>query len=222
MGIGMTSLALESGFYPVGIDETDTWWLWPALMRQYNGNGYKATDVFYCPQADEITRWNVAFGSGLPADAGYQNDEVRLRQNRGGGTPSLFSYGYNVWGAFTEQFPNTGLGVYRSHPTHGETKYDAVIMPSNMIALGDSNYNEDLSWSAFIGMYRPGQYPSEIHAGTANLLFADGHVQNMRREELITSPDYTGDDDIIRKWNITNRSNFENDPRGSRPGGRGR
>ena len=83
------------------------------------------------------------------------------------------SYGYNVWGAFAGNNPNTGLGVYLGDPIWGETKETAVVKPSEMIALGDSNWDlkqkGDPNWSGFIGMYEERQWPLELHNKRAEI-----------------------------------------------------
>jgi len=90
------------------------------------------------------------------------------------------SYGYNVWGAFSHQTPNLGLGVFWAKIC-GETKEAEVVKPSEMIALGDSNWDVtrkgDTNWSGFIGMYEERQWPLEMHKGRAEIIFCDGHVQ---------------------------------------------
>ena len=59
--------------------------------------------------------------------------------------------------------PNQGMGVYKGHATWGETKPSQVKVPSEMIALGDSNWDlkrkGDRNWSGFIGMYEERQWP---------------------------------------------------------------
>jgi prepilin-type processing-associated H-X9-DG protein len=169
----------------VGINrDTANAWIWPALLRNYIGMGDNV-ELFKCPSAPLEAQWKVEFGSGLPASDGYLADEMRLRP---GGT-SFMSYGYNVWGGWAGQVPNTGLGVYKGDPVYGGAKEATVRVPTDMIAIGDSNWdlekNGDRDWSGFIGMYAERQWPLEIHNNRANILFADGHVQALPRTEMI-------------------------------------
>jgi len=165
MGLATITYIMDHGVYPVGIDGGDgAAWIWPALLRSSMYGGQN-TDVFRCPAAPPQSQWVPKFGSGAAAKLGYLKDEVRLRP---GGT-FFMSYGYNVWGAFAGQTPNTGLGVYLGDPVWGETKEASVKNPSEMISFGDSNWDVkkkgDRDWSGFIGMYEERQWPLEIHAG---------------------------------------------------------
>ena len=201
IGMGILLYLSDCGYYPQGIMANGTTWLWPAQMRKGCGAGLN-TKIFRCPQANDKAEWKVTYGSGLPAYGGYEFDEVRL--SSGGG--SFLSYGYNVWGAFVGQNPNTGLGVYEgTNPANGQTSEAMVVKPTDMIALGDSNYDVTLggdpNWSGFIGMYALRQYPGELHSGKrANILFCDGHVEGKKRSELVSATDNT----IIRLWNNNN------------------
>lgn len=190
-------------YYPQGIMADGTTWLWPAQMRQGIGAG-RNTKIFRCPAVQGTNaQWNVTFGSGLPAYGGYEQDEVRLRS----GGSSFLSYGYNVWGAFVGRNPNTGLGVYEgTNPANGQTAETMVVKPTDMIALGDSNFDlalgGDPNWSGFIGIYALRQYPGELHNGKrANILFCDGHVESKTRAQLVSATDPA----IISQWNNTNQ-----------------
>ncbi len=133
MGLAMIIYIGDHGVYPVGIDGVnDAAWIWPALLRQTMYNASSSTDVFHCPAAPPTSQWIPKFGSGKPAGLGYLKDEVRLKP----GGSFFMSYGYNVWGAFAGNNPNTGLGVYLGDPIWGETKDSAVVKPSEMIAWG--------------------------------------------------------------------------------------
>ena len=201
IGMGIQLYVSDSGYYPQGIMANGSTWLWPAQMRRGAGAGLN-TKMFRCPQSSDKAEWKVTYGSGLPAYGGYEQDEVRL--SSGGG--SFLSYGYNVWGAFVGANPNTGLGVFEgTNPANGQTSEIMVRKPSNMIALGDSNYDlalgGDPNWSGFVGIYALRQYPGELHSGKrANLLFCDGHVEPKTRAQLVSATD----PDIIRQWNNTN------------------
>ena len=201
IGMGILLYISDCGYYPQGIMADGSTWLWPAQMRQGVGAGLN-TKIFRCPQSNDKAEWKVTYGSSLPAYGGYAQDEVRLRS----GGSSFLSYGYNVWGAFVGRNPNTGLGVFEgTNPANGQTSEAMVRAPSNMIALGDSNYDTafggDPNWSGYIGIYAVRQYPGELHSGRrANLLFADGHVETKERSQLVSATD----PNIIKQWNNTN------------------
>ena len=211
LGLATSVYIMDTGFYPVGIDGNDgATWIWPALLRKSMYGGQN-TAVFHCPAAPPKSQWIPTFGSGKPAKLGYLDNEVRLRP---GGT-FFMSYGYNVWGAFAGQQPNTGLGVYLGDPIWGETRESAVRNPSEMISYGDSNWDlkkkGDRDWSGFIGMYEERQWPLEIHAGRASIAFCDGHVESKRRLDLIGQlhKDKGRRQQVARLWNRDNEPHFE-------------
>jgi len=211
LGLATATYIVDHGVYPVGIDGSDgSVWIWPALLRKTMYGGQN-TAVFHCPAAPKQSQWVPKFGSGGPARLGYLKDEVRLRP---GGT-FFMSYGYNVWGAFAGQNPNTGLGVYLGDPTWGETKESAVKSPSEMISFGDSNWDlkkkGDRDWSGFIGMYEERQWPLELHANRASLVFCDGHVEAKKRIDFIgqLNKDAGRRKQVARLWNRDNEPHFE-------------
>ena len=178
--IATSNYVTEKFYYPVGIDHhadnSQRIWLWPTQLRMYtDGN----QDLFMCPKAPESTRWVYKEALGEPAFYGYKPNEMRIR-----GYSHKFSYGYNVWGAFMAQVPNTGLGVYRNDPDRDATKAERVRNPSNMIAFADSNIND--YWSGYIGPYRgPGQWPARAHLGKSAVAFCDNSARTMERADLV-------------------------------------
>jgi prepilin-type N-terminal cleavage/methylation domain-containing protein/prepilin-type processing-associated H-X9-DG protein len=212
MGLAMIIYIGDQGVYPVGIDGANAAaWIWPALLRQTMYNASSSTDLFHCPAAPPASQWIPKFGSGLPAGLGYWKDEVRLKP----GGSFFMSYGYNVWGAFAANNPNTGLGVYLGDPIWGETKESAVVKPSEMIALGDSNWDlkkaGDRDWSGFIGMYEERQWPLELHNKRAEILYCDGHVEPKRRLDMIGQlhKDFGMRQKVAIQWNRDNLPHFQ-------------
>ena len=211
LGLAMIIYTGDHGIYPVGIDAiNDTSWIWPALLRQ-TMYGSRSTEVFHCPAAPPASQWIPKFGSGLPARLGYLQNEIRLTP----GGSSFMSYGYNVWGAFAGNNPNTGLGVYLGDPIWGETKESAVVKPVEMIALGDSNWdlkkNGDRDWSGFIGMYEERQWPLELHNQRAEIFYCDGHVQSRRRLDIVGQlhKDPGLRQQVAIQWNRDHRPHFQ-------------
>ena len=188
----LTTYGDISNYYPAGLDAHPTnnerIWLWPPQLRRFT---QREQSIFRCPQAPAMAEWEYKTVAGEPAFFGYDQDEMRIR-----GYTHKFSYGYNVWGAFMMQNPNTGLGCYRDHPFLDAARVNAVRQPSDMVAFADSNLND--FWSGFIGPYRTGQWPSRIHLGNPNVAFVDGHVRIFNRTELV---DVMLSVEANRRWN---------------------
>jgi prepilin-type N-terminal cleavage/methylation domain-containing protein/prepilin-type processing-associated H-X9-DG protein len=186
MGVALPLYRSDNNdYYPCGIDSAiSSAWIWPPLLRQYTGN--KSTAVFQCPSAPPLSQWVLTFGSGQPAIDGYLQDEKHLIP----GSTNFMSYGYNVWGAVTLNTPNLGLGVYKNDPVYGSAKESSVIKPTDMIAIGDSNWdlqrNGDPNWSGFIGMYVERQWPLDLHNKRTDILFCDSHAQAVKRAFVVS------------------------------------
>lgn len=211
LGLAMIIYTGDNGVYPVGIDRANgDVWIWPSLLRE-TMHGSRSTEVFHCPSAPQAAQWIPKFGSRLPARLGYLQDEVRLIP---GGT-FFMSYGYNVWGAFDGNNPNTGLGVFLGDPIWGETREADVVKPSEMIAIGDSNWDlkkkGDPNWSGFIGMYAERQWPLELHNNRAEILYCDGHVEGKRRLDMIGQlhKDRGLRQKVATQWNRDNQPHFQ-------------
>lgn len=195
LSIAVTTYGDMNRFYPVGIDHhtnnNERIWLWPSLLRKVmNGQ----MDVFHCPQAPAETQWKYKEAPGEPAFQGYAANEMRVR-----GYTHKFSIGYNVWGAWMMQNPNTGMGVYRGHSFLDSSPVNRIRVPSDMIEFADSTI-EDF-WSGYIGPYRVGQYPSTIHFGNANVAFVDNHVELLPPEKLRDPYD----PNVNLRWNNDHR-----------------
>jgi len=199
--------------YPQGLTIGGTYWIWPSLLRTYTTRGSDA-HVFRCPSAPNSADWIPTFGSGLPAEYGYKSDEVRLAP----GGKSFMSYGDNCWGSVVE-FPVHGLGVYAGDTTPGDSpiKESSIVKPTDMIALGDSNWNVanggDPNWSGFIGAYAGRQWPLDLHDLRANIAFCDGHLQTLPRSAFVPEPPYNvrpsgGADAACALWNNDNRAHY--------------
>jgi prepilin-type processing-associated H-X9-DG protein/prepilin-type N-terminal cleavage/methylation domain-containing protein len=225
MALGGHSYAVENGVYPVGKRNSNNSWIWPSLIREHI-SGSRDTAVFSCPSASDETRWIVKFGSGLPARDGYEADEVPLVD-----LEQLLSYGYNVWGQDAVVDPIlkrvAGFGISIDvEPEFGAAPLDAVLLPSGMIMFADSNYDDitaNKRWSGFIGNYRRDQYPSAIHSGKANVAFADGHVERLEEDEVVsksTTSVTLAESVFVRRWNLDYKARNVS-TRTGRGGGRG-
>jgi prepilin-type N-terminal cleavage/methylation domain-containing protein/prepilin-type processing-associated H-X9-DG protein len=199
LGVAVRGYAVDNRqYFPVGVNPGSGDWLWMAILRDQMAG---EMDLFYCPTAPAFTQWKPRNSPGSPSHpTGWKQDERRLGPGRG----DSFSYGMNVWGApcCADAY---GTGTYYGHATLGERKINTVVAPSNFIVLGDSNWDTttggDSDWAAYIGMYAARQYPMEIHDGYANILRADGHVDQSPRSKLVT---FSADAEILRQWHRDN------------------
>jgi prepilin-type N-terminal cleavage/methylation domain-containing protein/prepilin-type processing-associated H-X9-DG protein len=186
MGIALPLYRSDNAdYYPCGIDSSiGSAWIWPPLLRQYVGN--RSTALFQCPSAPPQAQWVATFGSGRAAIDGYLQNEFPLIP----GSTNFMSYGYNVWGSITGNTPNLGLGVYKNDPVYGSSKESSIRKPTDMIAIGDSNWdlkrNGDPNWSGFIGMYVERQWPLDLHNQRTDILFCDSHVQSVKRAFVVS------------------------------------
>ena len=213
LGIALMLYEDDNKYYPAAIDNDPAAgglsmaWLWPALLRSTMSKS-QSTDVFRCPSAPDAAQWVPTFGSGIPATYGYLQNEVPLKA--GGG--SFMSYGYNCWGSANVEYGHIqGLGGWTTSGC--KTKSTEVAKPTDCIALADSNWNTkaggDPNWSGFIGMYELRQWPLDLHFNRANLLFCDGHVQNLKRTAIVSQLNPGGTattpPEPNRLWNIDNQ-----------------
>jgi prepilin-type processing-associated H-X9-DG protein/prepilin-type N-terminal cleavage/methylation domain-containing protein len=208
LGLALIIYAEENTYYPVGVERSDSSWLWPPLLRSTIMNKSASTAVFRCPAAPDTAQWIPTFGSGLPPSYGYFQDEVHMKP---GGT-CFMSYGYNNWGSAVNgaSNPNQGLGVFTDV---NATKPESVKRPTDCIALGDSNWDlnrhGDPNWSFGIGMYEERQWPLDLHSKRANILFCDGHAVPLKRATIVSqlNPGGTGlsPSGPNQLWNIDNK-----------------
>ncbi len=185
--------------YPAALAGTE--WIWPPQLRRYTTQG-KDTAVFVCPKAAQKGFvWTPPTGTGAKDQYGYFNNEVKLDYMN----PTLaMSYGYNMYGSSQANF--MGLGYQYG----GETKDSQIVKPTAMIAIGDCNWDTTqggtTNFSGGIGgwhgTWNQTLWPIDGHLQRANILYCDGHVQAMKRTEII--PDLAAPADLdkaVRTWN---------------------
>lgn len=187
--VGLIGYTVESRYYPGAHtwshNAPKNWIIWPSRIREFTEG--TSTDWFRCPEGPDNSAWKVSYGSGLPREYGYNQDEVRLEWN----TP--FSYGYNNWGGHDFAVPQRGLGGLSEHPNWGELRKSLVKSPSNMVAIGDAQV--DGVWDAFIDTNQTLELPANRHPGSkANITFCDGHVADFTLTDILAPAD-------LGRWN---------------------
>ena len=194
-------------YYPLAADGSgnteDIYW--PPLLRQYTTQG-SDTAIFTCPAAAKVSSfWIPKFTTSNQPIYGYKQNELHLSF---GVPPWPMSYGYNCLGSCNHPF--NGLSFASTLPV----KESQVVKPTDMIAIGDSNWDVtrggSINNSVFISCAQnsTAYWPLEVHEGNtrANLLFCDSHVETMARSVFI--PQLTANaaakGNAVRLWNHDN------------------
>jgi prepilin-type N-terminal cleavage/methylation domain-containing protein/prepilin-type processing-associated H-X9-DG protein len=140
--------------------------------------------------------------------------------------PSIGSYGMNnhgvAWGLqaiLKLQFVGIGGSFTRANPSVTSdflaTRQNQVRFPSRMVAIGDAALNaEGTGWAslddslAYGSVHKAEENPTtatapmlakrrQRHGGRWNVLFCDGHVENLKTKQLFD----TSQDEVLKLWN---------------------
>lgn len=211
MGVAMSMYAGDfTGYYPGCIWRMPGtfYYVWPPRLLTYMGNNRAA---FRCPASLPESAWdptvNLIAGTtfstlgGTAPDGSFDKYAVMYT--------SRFSYGYNDWGLGTAS-GRLGMGGDVDDPKN-YIKEQEIVSSSQMIVLGDVpalktgmlfNANMDVTDDS---QYHP-QRPSNRHSYRTDLLFADGHVESPKRNDVI-DPAFNGT--WRRRWNNDNQPHAE-------------
>jgi len=191
LGVALSLYTADHGAFPGHHTQQKGIIVWPHRLRKYVNNNH---NVFHCPSLDVDTKWPVTWSSTSPnadpllASYGYLEGETIFYP----GT-YIFSYGYNDWGAGPGLL---GLGASIDDPNSPLPRLATIMKPSQMYAIGDTT--PDGVWDTAIDPNNSREAPSRRHGGGANMLFVDGHVENVKYEDLISR-----EDRWISRWNST-------------------
>jgi prepilin-type N-terminal cleavage/methylation domain-containing protein/prepilin-type processing-associated H-X9-DG protein len=157
-------------------------YVWQPRLLSLMGGNRKA---FSCPAARPESGWdtnvNSTIGNVIGEDGKINPFGIKETSN--------FSLGYNDWGLSQGLALGMG-GDVGSRPIKDAT----VIKPADMIAVGevrtdatsfDFNANIDPQVSNMQNSSQHNQCPCNRHNYRTDLLFADGHVENPKRNEVI-------------------------------------
>jgi prepilin-type N-terminal cleavage/methylation domain-containing protein len=194
IGFGVRMYSNASRYLPPSY--TGGFAVWPSLIRQHAGG---ETGIFNCPVADASAYWEKTFGSGLPAEWGYEKDEVRRRV--GGSGSWSFSYGHNNGGTADSSVPPLGMGD--PFAPRNYVPAAKVVQPDNFMMIADSLI--DGVWDHFIDEDIPGEEPAVRHRDGAFVLFNDEHVEHIIPGPYLDLANTGANDpELRRRWNNDN------------------
>jgi prepilin-type processing-associated H-X9-DG protein len=181
IAVGSRSYSTDTRYMPNGYESGTGWIVWVPEIYQYASD----PNLFYCPTAPAVAKWKgVRFGSGLPAQYGYKQDQIRIHASEN------FSYGHNNGGSSDSSVPSLGVG---DHVGGGWNRI-------SMVKSGASFIDEDI----MDGTGRS-EFPADRHDGGAHIAFGDGHVEHILQKYLI----FLGSEGTVlperrRMWNNDN------------------
>jgi prepilin-type N-terminal cleavage/methylation domain-containing protein/prepilin-type processing-associated H-X9-DG protein len=204
MGIANVMYVSDTGEYTGSLSTAHgVYYVWP--VRLFNNMGDNRA-AFHCPAALPEAAWDTNINRTLGSiGLDGKRDPFGISQT------TRFSYGINDWGLNISTHPQLGLGGDIDGGAYqGPVKDSMVRSPSQMIGFGDVralknpsgiNYNANMDPTANSPEHT--EWPSSRHAGRADLLFCDGHVESPKRGEVI-------DPKVNNPWR--NRWNNDNQP----------
>jgi prepilin-type N-terminal cleavage/methylation domain-containing protein/prepilin-type processing-associated H-X9-DG protein len=198
LGIATVMYIQNNGRYPGCGFSSPYRYVWPYRIFQEMGTNRQ---VFWCPAATKKSSWNTnenkTLGAPYIPGAGAGNDPYGISNS------SLFSLGYNDWGAFPA-FSDKGLGGDVDNKAYEITE-SKVVHPVDMIMLADSKPGDDNNknlgnFDGNIDPTTPGEWPSNRHNRKTVLMFCDGHAETAPRNDVIDPKN----EKWHRRWNNDN------------------
>ncbi len=197
-------LSVNHGYY----------YVWPVRLLAYMANNRKA---FWCPAANPNSAWDTNANRSISnpniSTLGATDENGRF-DPYGISERSRFSLGINDWGLTSPGTACLGVGGdINGTTTMSRTvvKESTVVSPTQFIVVGDVpaaqnnilfNANMDPSDNTAAHTQRP----SNRHSGHTDLMFADGHVEKPRRNDVINSaPNWVW----RSRWNNDNKPHNE-------------
>lgn len=194
IGLATIMYVNEYSKYPGCIKVPEFYYVWPVRLFTQMGTNRSS---FWCPSNKPDSQWDTNANKTLTQGINY----IIASPN---GT--RFSYGYNDWGVgrvtmnIREQL---GLGGDINPPAQPEMPESRVRSPANMIMLADSR--TDGSWDGNIDPKESGQWPAKRHSGNCVIMFADGHAESAKRQNVVDPRN----EEWRRRWNNDNQPHWE-------------
>jgi prepilin-type N-terminal cleavage/methylation domain-containing protein/prepilin-type processing-associated H-X9-DG protein len=193
IGLGLTMYANDNTVYPSCYDPVRGDYVWQPLILSLMGN---ARNAFECPAALSQSYWDTNLNNTLAGPSGQLKIGIDGKIDPYAVTTGTrFSLGYNDWGLKNTFTPPLGMGADIGA---GLVKDSQVVSPVNMIAVGDVRSDAPDGQVTFNANLDPVvgdapdnnatwhcQTPSNRHNYNTDLLFADGHVESVRRNTVI-------------------------------------
>jgi len=203
IGIALVMYADNYNQYPACYDAGKSLYVWQPRLLSLMGNNRAA---FSCPAARSESYWDTNVNNTVVQAVGEDGklDPYGIKNT------TRFSLGYNDWGLKNTYNPPLGMGADVGTTPVKETM---IRKPVEMIVLGDVrsdlpaiNFNANLD--PVIGdapdnnTSTHAQCPSNRHNYRTDFVFADGHVESPKRNDVI--------DPTKIEWRA--RWNNDNDP----------
>jgi len=211
IGIALVMYVSDFKQYPSCYRPANNTYVWQPRILSAMGNNRNA---FNCPAALEDSYWDTNLNPTLAGPSGS------LKIGEDGKVDyyailntSRFSLGYNDWGLGSPGPPPLVLGM-GADVGDGNVTDTMVRNPSEMIAIGDVRSDVppgSVSFNANLDPVINGgdnaapwhcQVPCNRHNQRTDILFADGHVENPKRNDVVNPNDPS--------WRA--RWNYDNDP----------
>jgi prepilin-type N-terminal cleavage/methylation domain-containing protein/prepilin-type processing-associated H-X9-DG protein len=178
------------------------YYVWQPRLLSYMGNNRRA---FFCPAANPNSAWDTNANKTLGA-----TDENGVFQPLGISEHARFSLGINDWGLASPGQTSLGVGgdINGGVASAAKVRDSTVKAPTQFLIVADVPAAQ--SQIAFNANLDPtdntashAQRPSNRHNFRTDILFADGHVETPRRNDVINS---------LPNWIWRNRWNNDNQP----------
>ena len=216
IGVALTMYADDFKQYPACLDPGRAYYVWQPRLLTLMG---KNRNAFFCPGALPQSAWDTNVNSTLSGPNGGpvlgedgKPDSYAILTGGANNNGTRFSLGYNDWGIDRTTGVVLGMGADVGTPPIKDT---TVRHPSEMIAIADvrsdtpagqiqfsANTTPPTQWTQTQDPTWHPQVPCNRHNYRTDILFAEGHVESPKRNDVI--------DPNNNMWRA--RWNNDNDP----------